>query len=96
VARYQVGDPVEQSPVTYLYRPKVNNDRLAPYFRVDLTLGYSFQFLTARWTATLNLFNTTNRDNELSRTYEPTETGVNVSSQRGLPILPLLKLEMQL
>jgi hypothetical protein len=96
VARYQVGDPVERSPVTYLYRPEVNNDRLAPYFRVDLTLGYSFQFLSARWTATLNLFNTTNRDNELSRTYEPTETGVNVSSQRGLPILPLLKFEMRL
>lgn len=96
VARYQVGDPVESSPITYLYRPQVNNDRLAPYFRVDLTLGYSFQFLSARWTATLNLYNATNRDNELSRTYEPTPTGVNVSSQRGFPILPLLKFEMQL
>ena len=95
VARYRVGDPVER-PVSYLYRPKVNNDRLSPYFRVDLTLGYSFQFLSARWTATLNLFNATNRDNELSRTYEPTDAGVNVTSQRGLPILPLLKLEMRL
>jgi len=96
VSRYQVGDPVDSAPVTYLARPRVNNDRLAPYFRVDLTLGYSFQFLSARWTATLNLFNATNRDNELSRTYEPTKDGVDVNSQRGLPILPLLKLEMQL
>jgi len=96
VGRYEVGDPVDRAPVSYLYRPKVNNDRLAPYFRVDLTLGYSFQFLSARWTATLNLFNATNRDNELSRTYEPTATGVNTASQRGLPILPLLKIEMQL
>jgi len=96
VSRYQVGDPVDSSPLTYLARPRVNNDRLAPYFRVDLTLGYSFQFLSARWTATLNLFNATNRDNELSRTYEPTARGVDVNSQRGLPILPLLKLEMTL
>ena len=96
VARYQVGDPVEEAPITYLYRPRINNDRLAPYFRVDLTLGYSFQFLTADWTATVNLFNATNRDNELGRTYEPEPDGVEVNSQRGLPILPLLKLEMRL
>ena len=96
VARYRVGDPIESAPTTYLARPRVNNERLAPYLRFDLTLGYSFQFLSARWTATLNLFNATNRDNELSRTYEPTENGVDVSSQRGLPILPLVKLEMQL
>jgi len=95
VARYQVGDPVEE-PSTYLYRPRINNDRLAPYFRVDLTLGYTFQFLSADWTATLNLFNATNRDNELSRTYRPAPDGVNVNSQRGFPILPLLKLEMRL
>jgi outer membrane receptor protein involved in Fe transport len=91
-----VGDPVEEDPVTYLYRPRINNDRLAPYFRVDLTLGYSFQFLSADWTTTLTLFNVTDRDNELSRSYEPTPSGVNVQSQRGLPVLPLLELEMRL
>ncbi len=96
VARYQVGDPVEEEPVTYLYRPSVNNDRLAPYFRVDVTLGYSFRFLSADWTATLNLYNVTDRENELSRTYEPEPDRVKVNSQRGLPILPLLKLDMQL
>lgn len=96
VARYRVGDPVEGEPETYLYRPQVNNDRLAPYFRTDLTLGYSFSFLSADWTATLTLFNVTNRDNELGRTYEPREERVAIDSQRGLPILPLLELEMRL
>jgi outer membrane receptor protein involved in Fe transport len=96
VARYQVGDPVEDTPVTYLYRPQINNERLDPYFRVDLTLGYSFQFLSAGWTAKLSFYNVTNRDNELSRTYEPNPTGVDVNSQRGLPFLPLLEFEMRL
>lgn len=96
VARYQVGDPVESDPVTYLYRPRINNNRLAPYFRADLTLGYSFEFLSADWTTTLTLFNVTNRDNELSRSYEPTPAGVDVQSQRGLPILPLLEMEMRI
>jgi len=96
VARYRVGDPVGDGPVTYLYRPQINNDRLAPYFRTDVTLGYSFSFLSADWTATLTVFNATNRDNELGRTYEPRERGVRVDSQRGLPVLPLLELEMRL
>jgi hypothetical protein len=96
VARYQVGDPVDGEPVTYLNRPQVNNDRLTPYFRMDLILDYSFRFLSADWTATLNLFNATDRDNELNRTYEPELDGVTVNSQRGLPILPLVKLEMRL
>ncbi len=96
VARYQVGDPVEETPTTYLYRPQINNERLDPYFRVDLTLGYSFQLLSAGWTAKLSFYNLTNRDNELSRTYEPTPTGVDVNSQRGLPLLPLVEFEMRL
>lgn len=94
--RFQVGDPVEEDSESFLYRPRVNNDRLASYFRMDLTLGYSFRMLSAGWTASLNLFNVTNRKNELSRTYEPKGTGVRVDSQRGLPILPLLELEMHL
>lgn len=96
VARYRVADPVERTPRSYLYRPKINNARLAPYFRSDLTLGYSFGFLSADWTALMTLYNATNRENELSRTYEPTQTGVEVDSQQGLPILPLLELEMRL
>lgn len=96
VARYRVGDPVENQPETYLYRPEVNNDRLSPHFRVDVILGYAFQFLSARWTAQINLYNVTNRANEVDRTYRPTPSGVEMESQRGLPILPLVELEMSL
>ena len=96
VARYEVGDPVESSPTTYLYRPQVNNERLSPYFRLDLSVGYAFRFLSARWRASVNFFNLTNRANERGRTYEPVSSGVNVNSQRGLPLLPLLELEMKL
>jgi hypothetical protein len=96
VSRYRVGDPIESDPETYLHRPRINNERLDPYFRVDVTLGYSFRLLSADWTAALTLFNATNRGNELGRTYEPTASGVAVDSQRGFPILPLLELNMRL
>ena len=96
VARYRLGDPAAEEPTTYLYRPRVNNGRLTPYLRVDLTVSYRFQILSSDWTATLDIFNTTNRDNILDQTYRPTDTGVKVNRQRGLPILPLLELQMEL
>jgi len=96
VARFRVGDPVEEEPATFLHRPRVNNDRLDPYFRTDLTLRYSFRVLSAQWTARLNLFNATNRDNEVDRTFRPTDDGVDVESQSGFPLLPLLEVEMKL
>ena len=96
VARYRLGDPTETAPTTYLHRPRVNNGRLPPYLRMDLTVGYRFQLLSADWTATLNVYNATGRNNILDQTYQPTDTGVNVNRQRGLPILPLLELEMEL
>ncbi|MFB6099287.1 MAG: TonB-dependent receptor plug domain-containing protein, partial [Salinibacter sp.] len=96
VARYRLGDPTREEPTTYLYRPQVNNGRLPPYLRVDLTVSYDFRLLSAEWTATLDLFNVTNRDNILDQTYRPTDTGVKVRRQQGLPLLPLLELEMKL
>ncbi len=95
-ARYRLGDPTASEPTTYLYRPQVNNGRLSSYLRVDLTVSYKFQLLSTDWTATLDVFNATNRDNTLDETYQPTSTGVEVDRQRGLPILPLLELEMEL
>ena len=92
-ARYRLGDPTAAASTTYLYRPQVNNGRLPPYLRVDLTLSYQFQVLSS---ATLDVFNAINRDNILDQTYEPTDAGVEVNRQRGLPILPLLELEMEL
>jgi len=44
----------------------------------------------------VDISNVTNRDNVLDRTYRPTETGVDINRQRGLPILPLVELEMRL
>ena len=96
VARYRLGDPTATEATTYLYRPQVNNGRLPPYLRVDLTVSYRFQLLSVDWTATLDVFNATNRENILDQTYRPTDTGVNVNRQRGLPILPLLELEVEL
>ena len=96
VSRYRVGDPAGGRTETYLYRPEVNNDRLSAHFRVDVIFGYAFQFLSANWTARINLYNVTNRANEVDRTYRPTLSGVEVESQRGLPILPLVELQMSL
>jgi outer membrane receptor protein involved in Fe transport len=96
VARYRLGDPTETDPTAYLYRPQVNNGRLPPYLRVDLTVSYQFQLPSAGWTATVEVFNATDRNNILDQTYQPRDTGVNIDRQRGLPILPLLELEMEL
>jgi outer membrane receptor protein involved in Fe transport len=96
VARYRLGDPTETDPTAYLYRPRVNNGRLPPYLRVDLTVSYQFQLLSAGWTATVEVFNATDRNNILDQTYQLRDTGVNIDRQRGLPILPLLELEMEL
>lgn len=95
-SRYELGDPVDEEPTTYLYRPQVNNGRLPPYLRLDVSVAYEFQLLSADWQATVDIFNTTNRDNVLDQTYQPTPTGVNVNRQRGLPILPLVELQMEL
>jgi hypothetical protein len=95
-ARFRVGDPVAEEPTTFLSRPQVNNGRLPTYARVDASILYRFRLLTASWEARLNLFNVLNRGNVVSRTFAPTDTGVEVSSQRGLPLLPLLELEMTL
>lgn len=96
VARYRLGDPTETDPTAYLYRPQVNNGRLPPYLRVDLTVSYQFQLLSASWTASVEVFNATDRNNILDQTYQPSDTGVNIDRQRGLPLLPLLELEMEL
>ena len=95
VARYRVGDPVEE-PSPLLHRPQINNGRLPAYLRLDASLGYRFSFLSARWAATLTLFNASNRRNVVDRAYQPTSAGVSVSDQTGLPVLPLFEIEMEL
>lgn len=96
VARYDLGDPIDDDPVTYLYRPQANNGRLPAYVRLDATLSYGFRFLDARWTTKAGVYNLTNRRNVISRQYAPTETGVEVSRRQGLPLLPIIEMEVRL
>ena len=69
---------------------------LPAYFRFDFTVGYQFDLLGADWSAHLHLFNFTNRRNTIDRYYEPTERGVEITNRKGLPILPLFEIEMDL
>ncbi len=96
VARYAVGDPLDQEPASYLSRPAIGNGRLPAYFRVDGSLGYRFGLLDARWTARVHVYNLIGRRNVISRQYVPAPEGVAVNSRLGLPLLPLFELEMRL
>lgn len=96
VARYKLGDPIDEPPETYLYRPQANNGRLPTYARLDAHLGYRFSWLNAGWTARLGLYNVTNRRNVVSRRFAPTETGVDTTERSGLPLLPLFEMEVAL
>lgn len=95
VARYVLDDPLGD-PYVYLHRPEVNNGRLPPYYHIDLALQYQFRWAGARWTTSLHLFNITNRRNVVARQYQPTDVGVDIRDRRGLPILPLLELELRI
>ncbi|SHK55159.1 TonB-dependent receptor [Rhodothermus profundi] len=96
VARYELSDPLEPDPISYLYRPDINNGRLPPYWRVDARVAYRFGWLGARWEVELYVYNLFNHRNVIDRRYEPTPTGVRVIDRRGLPLLPLLELQMEL
>lgn len=95
VARYVLDDPLGDQHV-FLHRPDINNGRLPPYYHVDLNFQYDFRWAGARWAASLHLFNVTNRRNVIARQYIPTDTGVEIRDRRGLPILPLVELELRL
>ncbi|MBX2820312.1 MAG: TonB-dependent receptor [Rhodothermaceae bacterium] len=96
VAAYTLGGPGDVDPTRYLYRPEYNNGRLPPYIRVDLTIAYFFEMLGADWTTQLHIFNLTNRRNVIDRYYEPTPNNVEITQRKGLPILPLFEIEMDL
>lgn len=96
VARYELGDPLEPEPIVYLYRPDINNGRLPPYWRIDARVAYRFGWLGARWQVELYVYNLFNHRNVIDRRYEPTPTGVRIIDRRGVPLLPLLELQMEL
>jgi outer membrane receptor protein involved in Fe transport len=74
----------------------VNNRRLPRYARLDAALGYRFQWLAAQWRVKLSVYNVTNRRNIVRRRYVPEEDNVRVDDRRGLPVLPLIELEVAL
>ncbi len=92
---YILGSPIDE-PQFFLHRPLTNNGRLPAYARLDLFAGYRFGWLGADWSLKLHLYNVTNRDNILGRRYTLSEGSVRVVERGGLPLLPLLELEMKL
>ena len=95
VAQYAIGDPLDETD-RYLYRPYLNNGRLPPYFRLDVAAERRFRMLDATWFARLHLYNVTNRRNVTARQYLPSDQGMEIQDRRGLPILPLFEIRMQL
>lgn len=95
IAQYEIGDPLDSNE-RYLHRPYVNNGRLPPYFRVDVSAQRRFDLLGADWRAVLHVYNVTNRRNVIARQYVPADGGMEIQNRRGLPILPLFEFEMQL
>jgi len=96
VARYSLAGPTGEPPTRYLSRPEINNGRLPPYVRFDLTISNRFTLIGARWRAQVHVVNLTNRRNVIDRLYDPAQPIVKPRDLRGLPILPLFELEMEL
>ena len=94
-AQYAAGGPLDEDEY-YLYRPKINNGRLPAYARLDVYAGYRFKGGGARWHLKVHLYNVTNRRNILGRQYSPSSDGVSVIERSGLPILPLIEVQMEL
>gem|GEM_PF-284983 len=89
VARYALGGPLQDEPVRYLYRPRINNGRLPNYLRLDVTVGYRFGWVGGRWNAQIHLYNALNRRNVIGRFFDPEQEIVRGQDRHGLPILPL-------
>ncbi|NNE70530.1 MAG: TonB-dependent receptor, partial [Rhodothermales bacterium] len=96
VAAYQASGPLDDEPTTYLYRPATHNGRLPLYWRLDANVGRRFDFLDLSWHAQLQVYNVLNHRNIIGRFFEPEGAGVRVVQRRGLPILPLFELRVDL
>lgn len=96
VSRYALEDPLTGRVTNYFHRPDVNNGRLPPYFRLDVSIRYRFTFLRAAWSAEFLIYNVLGRRNVINRTFDPALEGFQWSDQRGFPRVPLFELEMRL
>ncbi|MBT8400118.1 MAG: TonB-dependent receptor [Rhodothermia bacterium] len=94
-AQYAVGGPLDDTEF-FLHRPTINNGRLPAYARLDLYAGYRFRAGGARLNFRVHVYNVTNRRNVLGRQYSPAVEGINLIERSGLPLLPLLEIEMEL
>ncbi|HET6567293.1 MAG TPA: TonB-dependent receptor [Rhodothermales bacterium] len=92
VSRYVIGDPLDPTPDPYLHRPYLNNGRLPPYLRVDVSGAYRFSLVHADWQLRLIVYNVLDHRNVVSRQYDPAQTIVRPEDRHGLPLLPLLEL----
>jgi hypothetical protein len=95
-ARYSVAGPVDEEATTYLFRPSAHNGRLPLYWRLDVNASRSFVLLGARWRVQLQLYNALGHRNVIDRFFEPDGNAVQVTQRRGLPILPLFELRLDL
>jgi hypothetical protein len=94
-ARYRIGDGLGDEG-DYLARPDAYNGRLPPYGRLDAALRIPFRWLDARWTLTAQAYNLLTYRNVTGRGYALVPGGIEIRERRGLPLLPLVELEMHL
>jgi hypothetical protein len=94
VARYALGDVLDESePTYYLARPTINNGRLPVYARIDLAVGYAFDLFGMTWDANVQAYNLLNRRNTVGQRFDPDPPAVVATDVRGLPILPMVNLK---
>ncbi len=93
VARYAVGDPLDEEPTRFLYFPNINNGRLPPYLRFGGLVAYRFAVGQTQIRVQGQLYNLTLRRNVVDRFYDPSGVeSVMVQSRRGLPAIPLFEI----
>lgn len=95
-ARYELSGPLDDEPVTYLYRASPNNGRLPTYWRVDANVTRAFNWLDMDWQVQLQVYNLLNHRNIIDRLFEPTGTSVRTIDRRGLPLIPLFEIAIVL
>ena len=59
-------------------------------------MGYQFEMLGAEWRAQLLVYNALNRRNVIAREYDPKKPVVQPEDRKGLPILPLFDISLEL